>query len=314
MTPEVINRVEGYQPNKVDAAVWARIRPTVVRLVKRGKPTTPKGATSLCSSVCGYVVWADRKGIALDDANLLDEKVCDWFLADRQFKTEATKDTYASGLARVRKGGTTRAPAKSGRHDKSAPYEPDEQQALLALPAIQPAEIRMVRLESTLRLGLGAGAAPVDQRFVEPDHVYERYGLVHAHLGVGPSGHERTVPVLASHGQRLLELADQARQLGLPYLANGNADPHNENSLSGLVKKINGSDRAPHLRPLRLRTTWLVTHLQARTPLDVLLKAAGEGTVARLAELLVYVDDLPEEVEAEILSRADEAETQETGQ
>lgn len=307
MTPEVIDRIEGYRPNQVDGEVWARIRAAVVRLVKRGEPSTPRRATALCSFVTSYVAWADGKGIDLDDKNLLEERVCNWFLKKTSFNTEATKDTYASGLARVRKGATARVPAKSQRHDMAPPYEPDEQQALLALPAVQPSEIRAIRLESLLRLGFGAGAAPVDQRFVEPGHVSKKNGWTRVELGVGPSGHERAVTVLKSHGQRLLELADQARQIDIPYLANGNADPHNENSLSDLVKKINGSDQAPHLRPTRLRTTWLVSHLRARTPLDVLLKAAGEGTVARLAELLVYVDDLPEEVEAEILARAEEA-------
>ena len=48
----------------------------------------------------------------------------------------------------------------------------------------------------------------------------------------------------------------------------------------------------PRLVMGRLRSTWLVTHLNQATPLTVLMPAAGLSTVRPLEDLLPYADPL----------------------
>ncbi len=47
-----------------------------------------------------------------------------------------------------------------------------------------------------------------------------------------------------------------------------------------------GGEDLPRLETARLRSTWLLTHLRARTPLPALMTAAGLTTVRPLEDLL----------------------------
>lgn len=117
---------------------------------------------------------------------------------------------------------------------------------------------------------------------------------------------ERVVPALSEHGERLAELAEEGRRLELAYLVSSNGSAASVNAISDLVADINGSADTPRVVAARLRTTWLVTHLQARTPLDVLMGAAGSTSVGRLAELMVYIDVFDEDEGRRILTQADQ--------
>jgi integrase len=303
MTPEIRKRLEAYKP-EIDSEVWERLRPLVISLVGRAKPQSADRALAIAAAVTRYAAWADKRGVAAE-ANLLDESVLEWFLADYEFASGATEDTYASALRRVLANGSTRKPPRSQRHPLAPPYTAEQQAALLGLADCQPTEAFGVKVESLLRLGLGAGARAAELRYVRPGDVFERYGEVFVRLGV--TGDEiREVPLLRAHGQRVAELAKRAKALDLPYLVIGEGVPTSRNGLSHLIKKLNGSADVPRLMASRLRTTWLVHHLRARTPLDVLKAVAGEGTVARLAELLVFVEPLEPETAAKMLAGAGE--------
>ncbi|MGC8481062.1 MAG: hypothetical protein ACP5PJ_05895 [Acidimicrobiales bacterium] len=63
-------------------------------------------------------------------------------------------------------------------------------------------------------------------------------------------------------------------------------------AVTGLVlRNVEGGRDLPTLEASRLRSTWLVSHLRARTRLDHLIKAAGLVSLTSLEDLLVYLPD-----------------------
>jgi hypothetical protein len=71
---------------------------------------------------------------------------------------------------------------------------------------------------------------------------------------------------------------------------------HNVTSVS-LADLITDST-LPRLVPSRLRSTWMLTHLQLGTPLPIFMPAAGLTTVRPLEDLLHHLPDADSEVAA----------------
>jgi hypothetical protein len=75
---------------------------------------------------------------------------------------------------------------------------------------------------------------------------------------------------------------------------------HNVTSVA--LTRMVGDKTLPTLLASRLRSTWLTTHLNQATPLSLLLPAAGLATARPLGDLLPYVDPIPEQRAAMLLS------------
>lgn len=302
MSPEVRARLERYRPRTDRAECWEELRPIVLQLAELSNPPSAKNASVTMSAISGYVLWAKAKGFSLVVENLAVYSVIDWHLADNRY-IESTEATYRSALYRM----VDAAPpsgAKGRRRPVLPPYTAAEQAQMLALVDTQPTEASSLRLAALLRAGLGAGPTPTEMRYLRPHDLNRRHGVVV--LAVGQDAARREVPVLSAHAEPLWDVARRAEALGMAHLVTGAGSPDSENVLSSLVADVNGSAQAPRLLSSRLRTTWLVTHLQARTPLDVLLPVAGEVSVARLAELMVHVEADHPSTAALLLASADQ--------
>lgn len=301
MKPEVADRIERYRPRRDRAEQWNELRPLVLELARLSNPPSAKNASATMSALTAYVLWADEKGIPLKVENLAHYDVIDWFFAEKAF-VESTEMTYRSALDRMVK--TPRNGTKGRRRPVLPPYSEKDQAKLLRLPAHQPTRASALRVEAMLRAGLGVGARAIELRHLRPGDIQRAGDIVAVRLSDGTS--ERTVPALSAHAERLAELADEAQRLNLAYLVSGNGSPHQKNVISKLVSHINGSADAPRIVVSRLRTTWLVTQLQARTPIDVLLRVAGPITSARLEELTGYIDPYDLKEGRRLLAEADE--------
>ncbi len=99
----------------------------------------------------------------------------------------------------------------------------------------------------------------------------------------------RAVVALQAHEGALLELS---RFTGGGLLIGGSTLGR-RNVTRGPLERVVGGEDLPRLETARLRSTWLLTHLRARTPLPTLMTAAGLTTVRPLEDLLHHcpVDD-----------------------
>lgn len=300
VTPEVQERLERYRPRKDRAQGWEQLRPLVLELAELSNPPSAKNASATLSAITAYVLWAKGKGIPLEVANLANYQVIDWFLAEQHY-IESTEETYRSALYRMVDAPRPSDP-KGRRRPPLRPYTADEQAQMVALVDKQPTERSSLRLAALLHAGLGAGLNAVELRHLRPEDVSRRDGAVVVRAGSGDD--RRDVPVLASHAEPLWNVACRARQLDWPYLVTGNGSPETRNVISDLVADVNGSSQAPRIVASRLRTTWLVTHLRAATPLKVLL-AAAKVSGDFLTALTEFVEPYDDKTAASLLVNAD---------
>ncbi len=161
------------------------------------------------------------------------------------------------------------------------PYSASELERYFALASAQPTPSRRRSLLSILHLGLGCGLASRDLAWVTGGdmQVLPEGGLtVHVSGGSRP----RTVTALRAHEQPLAKLADAAGE----RLLIGGQVRGRRNVTRGPLCDVVGGEDLPRLETARLRSTWLLTHLRARTPLPALMQAAGLTTVRPLEDLL----------------------------
>jgi len=158
----------------------------------------------------------------------------------------------------------------------------------LGLAAAQPTQSRRRTLRAIVHLGLGCGIASRDLAWVRGQDVEE---LPDGAVSVTVSGgtRSRTVITLRAHETPLLKIARAAES---DLLIGGNTRGR-RNVTRGPLARVVGGEDLPRLETARLRSTWLLTHLRARTPLPTLMTAAGLTTVRPLEDLLHHwpVDD-----------------------
>ena len=99
----------------------------------------------------------------------------------------------------------------------------------------------------------------------------------------------RLVVVRAAYATALLELAAAGEGLLV------SEHKVSKNSPSKLAADITIDGGRLEFSPARLRSTWLVAHLEAGTQLPVLLRAAGMRTFGSLGDLLGFVRPLADD-------------------
>jgi len=164
------------------------------------------------------------------------------------------------------------------------PYNSFEVDLLRADAANQPTEARRRGARALLALGLGAG---LDGRWVarvEARSVTRRGGVVEVRVGEPAP---RRVVVLAEWEDEVIDLAKTA---GSDYLIGGRSEARNR--VADLAKRLVRPAGHPRLSPGRLRSTWLLWHLEASTRLPELCRAAGLQGFEVLSDLLPLVGPL----------------------
>lgn len=90
-------------------------------------------------------------------------------------------------------------------------------------------------------------------------------------------------------------LADGASRAGDRFLFRVERETCAKNTISNYVTKFAKPELCPPLSAQRCRATWIVQHLTDRTPVAVLIAAAGVDTLHALSRYLVFVLDMSDE-------------------
>lgn len=157
----------------------------------------------------------------------------------------------------------------------------------------QPTPVRRRAARGFLALGLGAG---LDGRWasrVAARNISRSASAVHVRVGEPVAS---DVVVLAEWEDELVELAATA---GDEFLVGGCST--SARRTGHLIAELVVPTGHPRLAPARLRSTWLMTHLQAGTRLPELCRAAGLSGVTVLSDLLDAVELLSDDVAAVML-------------
>lgn len=282
---DVASVVRRYAPAGHRAsAAWLGTRATVTDLVTRST-SSPTNAAKYLSHLADFAGWAAAEGVPMAGGHLLDSDVIERYIAvGLPTAKDSTRATRRAILRRVAQRCSPTAPEPPlpiTYRQIRPPYDVEETLGYLALAKAQPTPSRRRALEAIIHLGLGCGIASRDLAWVRVgDVVRLQDGAVRVTVSGGTR--PRSVIALQAHEDALLRLA-QAAGSGLLI---GGSMCGRRNVTRGPLDRIVGGKDLPRLETARLRSSWLLTHLRACTPLPALMQAAGLTTVRPLEDLL----------------------------
>ena len=164
------------------------------------------------------------------------------------------------------------------------PYSAPEVQLLRSDALGQPTASRRRAARALLALGLGTG---LDGRWVTRVGARD---VVRSALGVHVVVGEPAARHVVARAQWEDELVALAATAGDEFLVGGRS--MSARRTGHLTAQLLVPTGHPRLAPARLRSTWLVAHLEAGTRLPELARAAGLQGVTVLSDLLVHVEPL----------------------
>lgn len=282
---EVLRVVQTYAPlSRRASQAWGYTRPLVERVVLISTQSQTNLAKYL-SHLADFAAWAYAEGIPLTERHLLDFDTIERYVAtgmgDHRDSTRATRRAILRRIARRCNPAGAEVPIPIAYRRIRPPYTESEVDGFLALASAQSTPSRRRSLAAILHLGLGCGLASHDLAWVGGADVHRRPdGSVTVTVTGGTR--PRTVTALRRHEDPLEALGDADGD----RLLIGGQTRGRRNVTRGPLDDVVGGDDLPRLETARLRSTWLLTHLQANTPLPVLMQAAGLTTVRPLEDLL----------------------------
>ncbi len=276
--------LHAYRPQGIDAGVWREIRPFVMGCVRRLEFDDTNVART-ARLLARLAAWCLNEGLALDAEIVLDPATVERFVAVG-LKGDRSQPTYRAVLRRVgplltKHAPWERPPPAYPRLGTAAPYSPVELRALTSAAVSQPTFGRRRAAKAILALGAGAG---LDGRWVAKVSAAD---VLSDNNGVGiqvNAPDARLVPVLAEWHEPILELAAAA---GAEFLVGGMSTSRNR--ASALVSWLVVGHGQPKFSMSRLRSTWLVRHLELGTRLPELTHAAGLADTRVLSDLIPHV-------------------------
>lgn len=295
---EVAAWIEGYRPQRIEASVWEPLlRSFVVDALLEARPSGLSAARLEALALSRLVVWCANRRIELDVEAVLDPDTVERFVTTAAIP-DRSRAVYRSALRRLGPVLTRQAPweprpAVLRRRSVAAPYTVAELAALRWDATHQATDARRRAARALIALGAGAG---LDGRWsldVSAGDVSTDRGVVVVSVGA-PS--PRSVPLLAAFEHEVAELARTANVGPLTgCVAVG------RNRANALAGSIVTSTSAPRLSLPRLRSTWLLTHIDRGTRLPELAAAAGLSGITVLSDLLADVTPLDPEAAARML-------------
>lgn len=269
----------GFAPIKA-ARYWETLEPVVAAAVTATARRTGREPRALYPVATSFVLWAwQSKGLELDVARMFRRRVVDEFVhRGMDSFTRGSRATYRSVLLAIVDAVTppTEQPFPIPRSDPTPPYGAAEIAALRSWARAQGSAVRRRDASALLAMGFGAGLATRELLSVRAEDVDVRGGD-DMHILVW-SRRPRLVPVLPAWQPGLREaLSERDQNQWVFRVGRTGVRPA---QVTDFLHR--GHTTELDVRPARMRTTWLLTHLQAGTPPGDLLRIAGLEHLAAL--------------------------------
>ncbi|PYC88417.1 hypothetical protein C7C46_00655 [Streptomyces tateyamensis] len=300
----VASAVAAYEPSKLTGDQWQEVAALTRATVTAFRPDSPWAAVQHMTTVAHFCAWARSVFLPLDTEALFHPDVVDRYVATGMpHLKDTSRSTHRSRLTSVARAVTRRAPwppapETISRNRLSPPYTDPDVAGLLAAARQQKTPHRRRAALGLLGAGLGAGLIGGEHLVLTGEDVTTTPGGVTVITLAG--SRPREIPVLAAYAPLVRTLARRFPDQPLvgPVSATG------KNRLGNLASSIEIPSRLPALSTSRLRTTWLVTHLNAGTPPPELLAAAGLNSTGSLIDLIPHTTPLPKQQAALRLAHA----------
>jgi integrase len=284
----VATKIKSFEPT-MSQRDWAAVEEFSRSVVADAAPKTTAAAVDLLTAVSRLALWCHKSaGYPLEREVVFDRDVISEYVTHGcpELRTKGSRGTRRSLLLRVAESvlppqeRVARLEALCVANPR-APYTEAEQISLRSWAAGQVTAQRRQDCHVLLALGLGAGLSSGEMMALRVSDIEadDEGVLVHVH-----GKRDRVVPVLGHWEPALANLRETCNPAE-PALG-ANRTTMNPNWVSNFVSKTQGS-----LKPnsQRMRNTWIVHHLTARTPFYALVVAAGLETTEMLDRLLRFV-------------------------
>ncbi len=284
--------IDSYSPvaSVVSRAVWAGAVGEFVReRLRELRPAGPAIAARDARALARIAAWCAGEGMALDVELVLDPDTVECFVR-LGLAPGRSQATYRADLRRIGRALTRRAPWEPrpeplARRHVAAPYAPAQLSDLRRAARRQSTVPKQRAARALIALGAGAGLDGRWSTRVGAEDVIVGGGAVRVRVGEPGA---RSVPVLAGFEDEVVDLAEMARDGD--YLVGGTSSDRNR--ASRLAVGFERPYPSLGLSAARLRSTWLVHHLEAGTRLSELVGAAGLSGATVLSDLLSEVAPL----------------------
>lgn len=267
-----------FAPKKA-ARYWTTLEPVVTAAVTKTARRTGREPRSLYPVATAFVLWAwQTKGLELDVARMFRRRVVEEYVhRGMESFTRGSRATYRSVLLTIVDAVTplSELPFPIPRSDPTPPYTVAEIAALRSWGRAQGSAVRRRDAAVLLAMGIGAGLATRELLSVRTGDIDVRGDEIHILVW---SGRPRLVPVLPAWQPGLRaamgELGDDQWVFRVGRTGVRSAQ------VTDFLHR--GHTTELDVRPARMRTTWLLSHLQAGTPPRDLLRFAGLEHLAAL--------------------------------
>lgn len=266
-----------YRP-ELAAHLWPTIGAFVTRCVEAASTESRYSKAELFAAATPLTVWTwSTAGLPLDPTAVFDRDVIDRFTSVvPQYRTKGSRNTMRSRLLRISEALLTpdaivTALRPLGPSDPTAPYSDEEITGLRSWASAQPTAAKRLSAGGLLALGIGAGLS--GREIIEcrlTDVHADEQGVVVSVRGE----RSRRVPVVCDWEDALVRLISES-DCDRPVFREGQTGD-NRNLITDFVSRSRGK---VGLQARRMRTTWIVHHLNSGTPTIALLDAAGVQTL-----------------------------------
>lgn len=290
-TPQEVMTFMRTRKPDVSTEMWGRIQQFVEDAVALVAPQLPYAAGLVQSTTAKYVEWVITvKHLPLDGRIVWSRQLIDLYVTDaNSHLAPGTRRNYRSHLNRISK---LLCPDEhpfeytpQNRKSTVDPYSDGEMQQYRGWASNQSIPLKRRRAIAMLALGTGAGIRSSEFALITPAHI-ERSGTGIV-INV-PGNSPRRVPVIPTWDTWVESLVENWAMDEPIWGEIKRKDT--SNLLSTFVENAEG--KGP--RGDRLRNTWLVWHLNNRTPMKGLFYVAGVRKMEHLARLLAHCDYLPD--------------------
>lgn len=285
---------------RIDPTHWDAIRDFVRATTDRVDGRVPYPMKAIQPAIAELALWGwQSAGLPLDAEELFDRSVIGYYVQVGCGQlTAAARGNRRSVLLRISEVLTETAPQRLPplpSSNPSAPYKPKDIVAMVSWARGQSTAERRVNAHLLIVLGLGAGLSAQEIIALRGGDISNHGRQYDVHVR---SGRPRTVPIL----QALADIMPaEQRQPGEYLFRPGRRQP-SVNAITNFVNRGYSGGLRPSSQ--RMRATWIVCHLNARTPLNVLSEAAGLESIDALARFQPFIRPIPDDDARRLLRNA----------
>jgi len=301
----LVEILDGYTPERIDAATWAAVRATHRWVMESCSLRGVESFRKRVQELAAYLAWRHEQALALTPGDSMTYDAIDDYCrrgcAHLKAASRATRRSRLRRLAEDANPGldALRRATPIGHQAIRPGYSPAEEAAIRRVALRQRREKPRRALCAVVGLCAGAGLDSIDLRNLRRRDIDDR----------GEGGIVVNVPRPRPRRTVVRRDYEEIVRAGLAGLRPGaliiGGDVPRRNVAGSVVENAEIHGDVPHIEAGRLRATWLSWLMTRPVPLGVILDAAGLRSARTLSDLLSHLPPPADDRHAQLRGEED---------